>query len=539
MEQRPESSFSFLVPLLLVLELLATLLDLTVGGWGVMSTEERWNARSGAQLACGHIDAIWALQYKWNCGGCTAEAVLANPVFRVLGPTVLAWKLIPAGIHVFVVMAGSAIAGRAAGVRGAMVWTLTMFAAPGFYRSLSLTGFGNHAESTVFGFVAGALLLACRDSTSRRRRVGTAALAGAVVGLGLWFGPTTLHLLPAVALLLVWAGRWPALGFGLALPLGLLPGLAYLSARPGATAEATLFFSTLELAPPGAMGRWLVGDFISGTLWRGVPPWASAMWWFGLVGVAAAGVLMTLRRGERAWPARLFVPVALLGLILAYGLRYDLWDDNPVVRGFDPFNLRYRAPLFPLLALGAATAIGLSRHQRLRKICLGVMVLLMGTGITLRMSTWRIAGHAPVHAMGVYAPDAVPDVTVPEGNPPRRLPREMGRPKDIAAAVSFLEGHTDRFEDCRAHHEIELGRRLGIAWVQDPERADVRRVLRSLSSEADATVAGWIATGFARSVVLPGGEPDPRWSPGGRTALMGVAPGLVQPVDRAVERLAK
>jgi hypothetical protein len=538
MDETNKSSFFLVVPVLLLLEVLATLVDLTAGPWGAMSTEERWNARAGVQLACGHLDAIWALQYKWNCGGCTAEAVVANPLFRVFGATVLAWKLVPAAIHVAIVMAGSAIAGRAAGIRGAMLWLLLMFAAPGFYRSLALTGFGNHAESTVFGFVAAALLLAVKDSNKPLRQGGTAALAGAVIGLGLWFGPTTLHLLPAVLMLLFWSGRWSILAFVIALPAGLLPGLAYMSARPFALAEAQRWFTSFSLAPPDAMVRWLFTDFVTGTLWRGVPPWASALWWFSLAGVAVAGMVVTPKRTEKTMVARLFVPVAVLSLILAYQVRYDLWADNPVVRGFDPFNLRYRAPMFPLFALAAATAIGTSRHQRLRKLCLVILVVLATTGMMLRLSAWRIAGQDRIHTIGVYAPDAVPDPTVPEGNPPRRLASQMGRNEDIAAAMTFLRSHTDRFEECRAHHQIELGRRLGIAWLESPGEQIPRDVLQSLMRKDDPAMRDHLAKGFARSVVLPDGSPDPRWLEQGKDTMIEVAPELLRPVNRAMERLA-
>jgi hypothetical protein len=527
------------VPILLMLEVLATLVDIPAGGWGVMSTEERWNARAGVQLACGHIDAIWALQYKWNCGGCTVEAVLANPLFQALGPTVFAWKLVPGTIHVFVVLAGSAIAGRAAGARGAMLWVITMFAAPGFYRALALTGFGNHAESTVFGFVSAALLLACRDSPSRRRKVGTALIAGVVSGLGLWFGPTTLHLLPAVIMLLYWAGRWPAVGFFAGMPIGLVPGLAYMSARPREMGAAAEWFTTIQFAPPDAMVRWLFGDFITGSLWPAVPPLASAVWWFGLAAIAVVGMVVTPHRENKAWSARIFVPVALVSLTLAYFVRYDLWADNPAIEGFDPFNMRYRAPVFPLLAMAAATSIGPGSNERLRKICMGGMVVLVTIGIMLRVSAWRVGGTEPVHAIGVYAPDAVPDATVPEGDPPRRLPAQMGRMEDLAVAVKFLRSHSDPFPDCRTHHEIELGRRVGIAWLESPEQLIPGDILGTMLRSGDTDVRDHLAMGFARSVVLPNGDLDPRWTATGRAKLVTKAPDLARHVDRAAERLQR
>ena len=119
-----------------------------------MSTEEGYNATAAALIACGHLESIWALQYKWFCGGCTTESLLAAPLFKLFGPSVFAWKWSVGWIHIAVVSAGVAIAGRAGGARSAFVFGGLMLAAPGFYRELALTGFGNHAESTFFPFMA-------------------------------------------------------------------------------------------------------------------------------------------------------------------------------------------------------------------------------------------------------------------------------------------------------------------------------------------------------------------------------------------------
>ena len=66
---------------------------------------------------------LWALQYRSFCGGCTAEAVLAVPLFRALGPTVLAWKLVPVAFHLGVTLLGTAVARLAGGWRPALAST--------------------------------------------------------------------------------------------------------------------------------------------------------------------------------------------------------------------------------------------------------------------------------------------------------------------------------------------------------------------------------------------------------------------------------
>jgi hypothetical protein len=120
-----------MVIFLILLEGLATLLDILMGPGAVMSTEEAYNATSAAMLACGHTEALWSLQYKWFCGGCSTEAVLAAPFFQWWGPTIFSWKWIMGCIHMVTVTAGAAIAGRTAGARPAFVFVGLMVAALG------------------------------------------------------------------------------------------------------------------------------------------------------------------------------------------------------------------------------------------------------------------------------------------------------------------------------------------------------------------------------------------------------------------------
>ena len=81
---------------LVLVELLSTIGDLLLGPWARTHWEELFNARAGVQFACGHLDRAWEMQYRTFCGGCTAEGVLAVPLYVLLGPTVLAWKAVPA-----------------------------------------------------------------------------------------------------------------------------------------------------------------------------------------------------------------------------------------------------------------------------------------------------------------------------------------------------------------------------------------------------------------------------------------------------------
>ena len=154
---------------LVLVEVLATVGDLILGPWARTHWEELFNARSGVQFACGHLDRAWEMQYRTFCGGCTAEGVMAVPLYVVFGPTVLAWKAVPATIHLLIVALGCWCAWRGAGPRAGAAFAGLMLAAPGYYRDLALTGWGNHAESTVFPLLA-LFLLGMGSGGGRIRR---------------------------------------------------------------------------------------------------------------------------------------------------------------------------------------------------------------------------------------------------------------------------------------------------------------------------------------------------------------------------------
>ncbi len=485
----------------------ATLMDVLMGPGAHMSTEEGYNATTAALIACGHTEAVWALQYKWFCGGCTAEAVLAAPLFSQFGPSVLAWKWVVGGIHLAMVSAGVAIAGRAAGARAAFVFGGLMLAAPGFYRELALTGFGNHAESTFFPF-AGAAVLLFTHKRSHRAKVIAALVAGILMGLGIWFTPTALHGLLGVLVIAVAAGPIPSGAFLLGLPIGLIPFVSYFRTVEIARGPAAQWWGTVELASPSALFQWVGSDFLQVQLWPHVGTFASSLWWYSLVVVAVLGAGALAVRTERPWALRWFVPVCLFSLVAGYALRFDLWLDNPAVSGYDPFNLRYRAPIFPLLALGAAFSSGsMEEDSALRKISAGFVVILISVGFVFRVHGWNV-GQEPVHRMSAVSIDGRIDRSVPEGEPPTRLGREMTRPQDLYAAVRFIDGHRDSLKVCRSLHIAELGRRLGEGLFQGKTAKDLTVGLglspTFVGDERDAFVKGLVAPFNLR----PGADPQ-------------------------------
>lgn len=495
---------------LLALEVVATLADLAFGPWGPrVHWEERFNARAGVQIACGHIDAVWAMQYRTFCGGCTAEAVMAAPLFLALGPVVKVWKVIPTLFHLGIVALGMVLARRAVDERAAVAWLVLMIGAPAFYRDLALTGWGNHAESTFFPFAAAAVVIWGRG------RLHVQAIAGAIAGLGLWFCHTSAHALPAVAVVCLWTGRWRAVAAGAAVPLGLLPWWRYHQVDTAAKDWTRDWAGMLDAAPLDELWRWLAGDFLRAGLWphdvpevagristeypdTGVLPsvWWGALWLLAIAGMGLA--LAALRnRQSRSPSALLFGPLAFIGLLGAYWLRHDLWVEAPEDVTFASFNLRYRTPLVPMLML-CVTPLAAWRSGRWVVWPLVGGLALFGTGMrALQWDEFR-QGH---DGLQVYLADTRPDRTVPTGQPPQRRVQSQGRPQDVRAALEYLASHEDPLPECRADHLLETGRRIGLG-AHHPEVLELAAQL-----ELEPEQRRLVAEGIARHLVDEDGTP--------------------------------
>jgi len=234
------------------------------------------------------------------------------------------------------------------------------------------------------------------------------------------------------------------------------------------------------VAPLGAYWDWLVGHQLH---WKPPPVWsfaiwnpaeyawlgpAPALWWLGLWGLGLAGAVLALRafRGASAGArgALLFGPLALVGLLLAYLLRHDLWAQLPDVEQFPSLNARYLIPLVPTLFLCIAGGLGRLGAARGPAIwaAWSLLALMVVYGGVQRLSQWQRL-RTEVFGLRIYQPDGWADRSVPGGEPRQRLRRMQYRPTDLEAALGFLEGHEDSYPECRLDHVLETGRRLGLA----------------------------------------------------------------------------
>ncbi|MEC8425087.1 MAG: hypothetical protein VX000_14985, partial [Myxococcota bacterium] len=189
-------------------------------GVAEVDPEELYNAGVAWMVGHGHADALFRMQYREFCGGCSLDALIAAPLLRVLGPWWLAWKLVPLAFTALLAGAGTWLIDRKTGRPAALAFAVLLALAPRAWQHLSLIGWGNHVEAGIVGTLG--LLFAVSA-----RRIQTRILAGGMLGISVWIGFSGVFApFAALAVLLARRQRAAALQVALGIPLGLLPWAA-------------------------------------------------------------------------------------------------------------------------------------------------------------------------------------------------------------------------------------------------------------------------------------------------------------------------
>jgi hypothetical protein len=231
--------------------------------------------------------------------------------------------------------------------------------------------------------------------------------------------------------------------------------------------------------------------------------------------IALAALGLARGRGR----VRRFVLIALSVLIAAYALRHDLWHRNPDLDMTPTFNLRYRAPLIPLLFLCASMAATSWRWP--------VLLTLAGFGFVQRAALWDPDRGDQLDRV-VYAHDGTIDLTLPIGDPPQRWNKKQGRPQDVLAALAAIDDHEDPFLACRHHHLHELGRRVGIGLSDGLIDGELALMARAVARDHEEELV--FGEGVAKRLVGEEGDlvlplesvPTPLWDAVGRRGHRGL-----------------
>lgn len=334
--------------------------------------EELYNAAHARMLQLGHLEALQSLQYRGYCGGCTVNALTGAAIFSVFGPSLWAWKLVPALYSAAAVLFGSGALLERSGRLAALVFAGLFALPPPTWQHLSMVGWGNHMEAGCIAVIATVLLTRALEHEQRR----TALALGAVVGLGLWIGFSSGFVALTVGAVLLFHRRWRLLTV---VVLGALPVLAIWMVQAQTTSLSifeTIYYPGESIPDPRR---------IPAKLWSLVAPrqlvalfghgQSSIGWGLGLAW-AAVGGWAWLRAG-RGGALHRNAAVMLAGFLAVYSLvRFTVWTP-PAPEIAAPGSMRYAAPLIPLLFLIIACGIAAAwRDGQRRRVWLALSPLI-------------------------------------------------------------------------------------------------------------------------------------------------------------------
>lgn len=388
---------------LAVVVVVAQLLALLNPDFLLPDFEERYGAGHARALLAGTAEGPWDLQYRPFCGGCVLVSVLGAGVFALLPPTMMAWKLVPVGFTAL--LAG--VAASRLSARTATGFLLLLLFCPTSWLHLSLMAWGNHYEAGVMGTVA----LIVLGTGHRRRDVLDAGLA---LGVGLAIGWSGVPAVVTAGAWLLWQRRSRDLMWVIA---GLLPVVVLVWLGQWWTTDMHPFvtiYTEGEALPdvrrlphklstllnPGTLGA------IFGASWLGKAGRLLAIGWLSAVvfGLAA--------RHER--PGQLAVLGAGMWVTAYLLVPFELEGTEMMV------DIRYCAPLLPLLMLAVADAVaGLWNHNR-RLLAIGLLAgpLVPGLPSRTQVFTGRFPSLGLAHQQACdrryfyeqAAPKLAPDV---------------------------------------------------------------------------------------------------------------------------------
>ena len=358
----------------------------------ILDCEERYNAGHALMLVEDHADAVLRLQYRNFCGGCTFTAIMGAGLMSVVGTSWLAWKGVALLFTAVLAAVGTLLLERQIGRAASVAWVLLLCFAPLNWIRLSLLSWGNHVEAGVWAICILAMVL---RSGERRWEIGT----GALCGVALWFGFSSLFAVAGAFGYRVVQRQWKSLGWMATgvllapflwllqwhlageLPFGTIyqegESIPLLSRIP--TKAWTLF------APQQLAGLWGLPNTTLGVP-LGISWMASIVGAFGTCGWMLRQRLIESQSrptSDLPWLAASLIGIWIgIYLVVGFTLQLEPW---PIVAA--PPGLRYAAPVYPVvfLLLAAITGMAWSTGRRLA----ATLVLLgpITSGIFARAAT--------------------------------------------------------------------------------------------------------------------------------------------------------
>ncbi len=318
----------------------------------------------------------WRLAYHYYEGGGFATSHLDALAFALIGPSLLALKIVALGFGVAILALGMRFAGRWFGVPSAHLFAALYVFAPATIQKLSLLDLGIHYQALLFtlGVLHFALVLTECPSASRRH----AFAFGLCAGFGLFFS-FQCAIPIAIAALWILARRRSIVASrdGGLIALGAIVGAApllWMAAHVG-SAVFDIHGSSLVSENDGAPSKSLAFAELADSLFSG----RSARDWIALAVlplIASIGAWVAVARGGAARRA--------MGLVLAFGIAYAIaYAVSPFTIGdlYHYFRLNRLCPLWFVAVLAASAAIGNASRGAARIVLAVLALAVCGDGL--------------------------------------------------------------------------------------------------------------------------------------------------------------
>ena len=401
---------------------------------GIHGYEELYNAAHAWLIAKNGPELIFPLQYRVFCGGCSVVALMGAGVFSILGPSILAWRLVGLSFFLLALSASAELARRVGGTAAAVAVAALFACAPPAYQELAQISHGNHPEGGALLVLQLLLAALAFSSPPGWRREALGFLLAVLVGMGIFFLRSLV--LGVVPLVLVMATgirtprfhvgrlliRGPIMGLGLA--LGLSPMLAvrramgawplgfmYLEDEWSPSLEWTVHNLQSLFHPAQLRGIWGDVAWREGA-WLGLP--AFGAWvllismlvvWLGLSGRIPRRQREDATSTPKLWLAGSSVCV-LCSFLTLYSV-YRLSVSIDLVNFPTPWQVRYVAVVYPTMLVVAAMGFGVGWSRLRLPLQRGALVtLLLALALPGGAARWRIWSQGdPWLAIRRRAPD--------------------------------------------------------------------------------------------------------------------------------------
>jgi|GEM_PF-6250330 len=501
-----------------------------------VADEELHTPSVTALLAAGYPMDLARLQYTSFCGGCTAETLMALPMFAAVGPSLAAWRMISLLAGGLILVAAYQFVLRVEGHRAAVCTALLLLLAPPYYRESAIIAFGSHFE------VMGLVMLALFPwlALIRHDRLRDAFLLGLCLGLAFWFSYSSAFAVPVlIGSWLLWRGRDLANRAGLTrlatLSAGIFVGIIPLLWTQGTLRAARILVNE---APLSVYGRSL-SDLLAGppsltekalsvfgpSYWASIfhptismdQPWPALLYGLAqaLVVLLSCGIGWKLWHTARSTPdSQLpFLPVAATSL-LVYLLLFLLFAPYrgpvPPPPPVPANGLRYLVPTVPLIALCGGpllthlfSAGGLQRNM---SVALGSILFGTGAFAAITEVDLRQVSTSPLYAPAV-------DYETVLGRTRFTFP-PLGELQSHQIADGLRSGAKNRF--ARRTWLYSFGvTSAGEITSETPEgnlRDFLGVVIGMPSGDRDTTLEALVARLHLRLPELPWLEQDPRFA---------------------------